>query len=364
VMDKDSGNDVLLDDTEELVIEDIHIDEEMEEKKNEMENTVDMSEKEERNSVKKGEENHVDDRRESEKEQNGEQDRDRDKRDRSRERMREREKEREKAKGERDRDRDLEDRISKRLRTKEERYDGDDSDFEGERNRRERERERNNLKDGYQSRERIRDDERKEERRERKEEGPIQKPRKEQEIACGVFIGNLAKEVKRDQLHTDAAHYGPLKYCWRVENLPYGVVFYEKESTVENALPYLQDTTICFQKIFVLPFSKVSYYLEPGHSEFSNTLYVSNLPNTITEDQLLYEFSKYGTVTRNSIISTPNQPTVAFIHFRKLHEAKDAQKYLQGKVLFLVKEVQTNKQKQKNKKQNKIKSNQIKTKRK
>ncbi|KAG4069746.1 hypothetical protein HA402_003187 [Bradysia odoriphaga] len=101
----------------------------------------------------------------------------------------------------------------------------------------------------------------------------------------------------------------------------YGFVNYLTEEGAQRAIKSLNGVTVRNKRL------KVSYARPAGEELKETNLYVTNLPRTITEEQLDEIFGKYGLIVQKNILRdkmTGKPRGVAFIRYNKREEAQEA----------------------------------------
>ncbi|XP_037930956.1 sex-lethal homolog [Teleopsis dalmanni] len=101
----------------------------------------------------------------------------------------------------------------------------------------------------------------------------------------------------------------------------YAFVDFANEADSQRAIKNLNGITVRNKRL------KVSYARPGGESIKDTNLYVTNLPRTITDDQLEVIFGKYGSIVQKNILRdklTGKPRGVAFVRFNKREEAQEA----------------------------------------
>lgn len=109
----------------------------------------------------------------------------------------------------------------------------------------------------------------------------------------------------------------------------FGFVNYAKEDDAAKAISQLNGLQVQNKKL------KVSYARPSGDDIKETNLYVTNLPRTITEDQLDSMFSPYGRIVQKNILKdkiTGMARGVAFVRYDKKDEAQNAIDGLNGTI--------------------------------
>lgn len=101
----------------------------------------------------------------------------------------------------------------------------------------------------------------------------------------------------------------------------YGFINFATDEGAQRALKCLNGVTVRNKRL------KVSYARPAGEEIKETNLYVTNLPRSITEEQLDVIFGKYGAIVQKNILRdkmTGKPRGVAFIRFNKREEAQEA----------------------------------------
>lgn len=130
-----------------------------------------------------------------------------------------------------------------------------------------------------------------------------------------IFVGRLAPSVTPVQLRELFEKYGPVSDCDILRD--YGFVHMSHESDAEMAINALDKFDLCG--------SRLSVELSTSRSMKSCQLYVKNLPNGVTNEDLHKLFKKFGTVTLCKINNN-----IATVHMRFPSMATNAVRNLSG----------------------------------
>uniref|UniRef100_U5EQ96 Putative sex-lethal family splicing factor n=1 Tax=Corethrella appendiculata TaxID=1370023 RepID=U5EQ96_9DIPT len=142
-----------------------------------------------------------------------------------------------------------------------------------------------------------------------------------------LIINYLPQDMAERELHSMFSTMGPLESCKIIRDLKtgysygFGFVNYMSDEAATRAIKCLNGYTIRNKRI------KVSYARPQGDELRETNLYITNLPRTITEQQLDVIFGKYGTIVQKNILRdkiTGTPRGVAFVRYNKREEAQEA----------------------------------------
>jgi len=119
---------------------------------------------------------------------------------------------------------------------------------------------------------------------------------------ANVFIKNLDTSIDNKALHDTFVTFGTVLSCKVAldsngKSLGYGFVQYDNDESAKCAIEELNDTLIKDKKIYVGYFIRRHERLENGSPKFTN-VYVKNLLESDTDEDLKKLFSTYGVITR------------------------------------------------------------------
>ncbi|KAL1377692.1 hypothetical protein pipiens_016092 [Culex pipiens pipiens] len=101
----------------------------------------------------------------------------------------------------------------------------------------------------------------------------------------------------------------------------FGFINFLTEEAAQRAIRCLNGYTVRNKRL------KVSYARPQSDDIKETNLYITNLPRTITDEQLDIIFGKYGTIVQKNILRdklTGHPRGVAFVRFNKREEAQEA----------------------------------------
>ncbi|GAB4842321.1 hypothetical protein Ancab_012291 [Ancistrocladus abbreviatus] len=153
-----------------------------------------------------------------------------------------------------------------------------------------------------------------------------------------LFVKNLDPSINSARLQAIFDKFGTTLSCKVAEengkSKGFGFIQFDKEDSAIAALNAMHDTLLEGKKLYVAKFLRKSQREAANEQKFTN-LYVKNLDEDITEDDLRNKFSKFGTVSNAVIMrDTEGKPRgFGFVSFSSPFEAKAAVKALNGATL-------------------------------
>ncbi|XP_011211869.2 sex-lethal homolog isoform X3 [Bactrocera dorsalis] len=142
-----------------------------------------------------------------------------------------------------------------------------------------------------------------------------------------LIVNYLPQDMTDRELYALFRTIGPINTCRIMRDYKTGYSFgyafvdYASETDSQRAIRSLNGITVRNKRL------KVSYARPGGESIKDTNLYVTNLPRTITDDQLDTIFGKYGMIVQKNILRdklTGKPRGVAFVRFNKREEAQEA----------------------------------------
>ncbi|KAI4991365.1 polyadenylate-binding protein 8-like [Hordeum vulgare subsp. vulgare] len=155
---------------------------------------------------------------------------------------------------------------------------------------------------------------------------------------ANIFIKNLDKSIDNKALHDTFCVFGNILSCKVAtdpagESKGYGFVQYERDEAAHAAIEKLNGMLMNDKKVYVGPFvRKQERDNSPGSVKFNN-VYVKNLAETTTEDDLKEIFGKFGTITSVVVMRDGDgrSKCFGFVNFESPDEAALAVQDLNGK---------------------------------
>ncbi|CAN8283999.1 unnamed protein product [Cochlearia groenlandica] len=153
-----------------------------------------------------------------------------------------------------------------------------------------------------------------------------------------LFIKNLDKSVDNKTLHETFSPCGSIVSCKVAtdhmgQSRGYGFVQFESEDSAKNAIEKLNGKTLNDKQIFVGPFLRKE---ERGSAsdkiKFTN-VYVKNLSETVTDDELKTTFGQYGDISSAVVMKDGEGKSrcFGFVNFENAEDAARAVEALNGK---------------------------------
>ncbi|XP_075157449.1 sex lethal isoform X2 [Haematobia irritans] len=142
-----------------------------------------------------------------------------------------------------------------------------------------------------------------------------------------LIVNYLPQDMTDRELYALFRTCGPINTCRIMKDYKTGYSFgyafvdFASEIDAQNAIKTVNGITVRNKRI------KVSYARPGGESIKDTNLYVTNLPRTITDDELEKIFGKYGNIVQKNILRdklTGRPRGVAFVRFNKREEAQEA----------------------------------------
>ncbi|MED6187843.1 hypothetical protein PIB30_080350 [Stylosanthes scabra] len=166
---------------------------------------------------------------------------------------------------------------------------------------------------------------------------------------ANVFIKNLDTAIDNKALHDTFVAFGTVLSCKVAldsngNSKGYGFVQFEKEEAAQNAIKQLNGMLINDKQVFVGLFVRRQERARTNGSPKFTNVYVKNLHETQTDDDLNQLFSPYGTITSATVMKDMNGKSrcFGFVNFQSPDSAAAAVEKLNGttinnddKVLFV-----------------------------
>lgn len=142
-----------------------------------------------------------------------------------------------------------------------------------------------------------------------------------------LIVNYLPQDMAERELYSMFSTIGPIESCRIIRDVKtgysygFGFVNFINEDAAQRAIRCLNGYSIRNKRI------KVSYARPQSDDIKETNLYITNLPRTITDEQLDIIFGKYGTIVQKNILRdklTGNPRGVAFVRFNKREEAQEA----------------------------------------
>lgn len=146
---------------------------------------------------------------------------------------------------------------------------------------------------------------------------------------CGtnLIVNYIPQDMSERELYSMFSTMGPIESCRIMRDLKsgysygFGFINFLTEEAAQRAIRCLNGYTVRNKRL------KVSYARPQSDDIKETNLYITNLPRTITDEQLDIIFGKYGTIVQKNILRdklTGHPRGVAFVRFNKREEAQEA----------------------------------------
>ncbi|XP_076915893.1 polyadenylate-binding protein 2-like [Bidens hawaiensis] len=152
-----------------------------------------------------------------------------------------------------------------------------------------------------------------------------------------IFIKNLDKAIDQKALHDTFSTFGNIlsyKIATDItgQSKGYGFVQYDSEEAAQKAIEKLNGMLLNDKQVYVGPFlRKQEREMAVGKAKFTN-IYVKNLSESTTDEDLNKIFSEYGTVTSAVVMKDAdgNSKCFGFVNFENSDDAAKAVDALNG----------------------------------
>lgn len=156
--------------------------------------------------------------------------------------------------------------------------------------------------------------------------------------SANVFIKNLDKSIDNRMLHDTFSAFGPILSCKVAtddngQSKGYGFVQFEQDDSARSAIEKLNGMLMNDKQVYVgLFIRRQERDRATGTSKFSN-VYVKNLSETTTDEDLERVFSSYGPVTSAVVMRDADGKSkgFGFVNFENADDAANAVENLNGK---------------------------------
>ncbi|OVA08115.1 RNA recognition motif domain [Macleaya cordata] len=154
---------------------------------------------------------------------------------------------------------------------------------------------------------------------------------------ANVFIKNLDTSIDNKALHDTFASFGTVLSCKVAtdssgQSKGYGFVQFEQEEAAQNAIKSLNGMLINDKQVYVGLFVRRQERDQAnGTPKFTN-VYVKNLSETTTDEDLKKVFGNYGPITSAVVMTDPsgNSRGFGFVNFKNPDDAASAVEKLNG----------------------------------
>ncbi|XP_011026320.1 PREDICTED: polyadenylate-binding protein 3 [Populus euphratica] len=154
---------------------------------------------------------------------------------------------------------------------------------------------------------------------------------------ANVFIKNLDTKIDNKALHETFASFGPVLSCKvAVDNngqsKGYGFIQFENEEDAQSAINRLNGMLVNDREVYVGPFVRRLERIEANGSPKFTNVYVKNLSETTSDEDLKKIFSSYGAITSAIVMKDQNGKSrgFGFVNFQSPDSAAAAVEKLNG----------------------------------
>ncbi|KAK3018101.1 hypothetical protein RJ639_004786, partial [Escallonia herrerae] len=165
---------------------------------------------------------------------------------------------------------------------------------------------------------------------------------------ANIFIKNLDSSIDNKALHDTFASFGTVLSC-KVANdgsgqsKGYGFIQFDQDEAAQYAIKQLNGMLLNGKKVYVGPYVRRQERLRANGSPKFTNIYVKNLPETTTDEDLENMFGKYGPITSAVVMKDGNGKSrcFGFVNFQEPDGAAAAVENLNGtsfkddKILFV-----------------------------
>ncbi|XP_068324152.1 polyadenylate-binding protein 8-like [Pyrus communis] len=156
--------------------------------------------------------------------------------------------------------------------------------------------------------------------------------------AGNIFIKNLDKAIDHKALHDTFSAFGDILSC-KVATDPagqskgYGFVQFDKEEAAQKAIEKLNGMLLNDKQVYVGPFLRKQERDSTADKSRFNNVYVKNLSESTTEEDLKKVFSEFGITTSEVVMRDGDGKSkcFGFVNFEKADDAARAVEALNGK---------------------------------
>lgn len=151
-----------------------------------------------------------------------------------------------------------------------------------------------------------------------------------------IFVKNLAPSIDNKSLYDTFSMFGNILSCKvstnaKRESLGYGFVHYESDEAAQTAIQRVDGKVIAGQQVVVQPFRSKKERGVEGNTHVFTNVYVKNIPEDATEDEVRALFAKHGAIQSMKLVTVEGkQKGFGFINFETPEEAAAAVEHLHG----------------------------------
>ncbi|KAL0323035.1 UNVERIFIED_CONTAM: Polyadenylate-binding protein 8 [Sesamum angustifolium] len=155
---------------------------------------------------------------------------------------------------------------------------------------------------------------------------------------ANIFIKNLDKTIDNKALHDTFSSFGNILSC-KIATDPngqskgYGFVQFDSEEAAQSAIDKLNGMLINDKQVYVGHFLRKQERETALHKTKFNNVYVKNLAESTTDDDLMKIFGEYGAITSSVVMRDADGKSkcFGFVNFENADDAAKAVEALNGK---------------------------------
>ncbi|KAL2318531.1 hypothetical protein Fmac_032407 [Flemingia macrophylla] len=155
---------------------------------------------------------------------------------------------------------------------------------------------------------------------------------------ANIFIKNLDKAIDHKALHDTFSSFGPILSCKIATDgsglsKGYGFVQFDNEESAQNAIDKLNGMLINDKQVYVGHFLRKQDRENALNKTKFNNVYVKNLSDSTTDEELRKFFGEYGTITSAVVMrdGEGKSKCFGFVNFEDPEDAAKAVEELNGK---------------------------------
>ncbi|GLT49381.1 hypothetical protein SLA2020_229410 [Shorea laevis] len=156
--------------------------------------------------------------------------------------------------------------------------------------------------------------------------------------AGNIFIKNLDKAIDNKALHDTFSTFGNILSCKIAtdslgQSKGYGFVQFENEESAKNAIDKLNGMLLNDKQVYVGPFLRKQERESDGDKVKFNNVYVKNLSESVTDEDLKKIFGEYGPITSAVVMRDGDGKSkcFGFVNFENPDDAIQSVEALNGK---------------------------------
>ncbi|WCJ31223.1 Polyadenylate-binding protein 2 [Euphorbia peplus] len=158
--------------------------------------------------------------------------------------------------------------------------------------------------------------------------------------AGNIYIKNLDKSIDNKALHDTFSSFGNILSCKVVtdstgQSLGYGFVQFDNDESAKSAIEKLNGMLLNDKQVYVGPFLRKQERESVADKAKFNNVYVKNLSESTTEEELKEIFGEYGTITSLVVMRDGDGKSkcFGFVNFENSDDAARAVEALNGKTV-------------------------------